>query len=125
MAIEVLARRSAPSWRTTSLRVDLALDPYDATRTQNVLDLEAGDVVWVTGAPPTTPAGTSETYVLLGWDETLDGLDYVVDMRVVEYGIVRDQARWGNVAMSWQNAGSTPVGSYAFTPPTLAPGVAA
>lgn len=123
IAAEVLARRSDPSWRTRGLRVDLALDPYNETRTQNVLDLEVGDVVWVTGAPATTPAGTSETYVLLGWDETLDGLDYVIDMRVVEYEVIREQARWGNVAMSWANAGSTPVGSYSYTPPTLPPGV--
>ena len=125
IAQEVLDRRSAPSWRTSSLRVDLALPAYDAARTGNVLGLETGDVVWVTGAPNTTPAGTSETYVVLGWDETLDGLDYVVDLRVVEYAILRDTARWGNVGMTWANAGSTPVGSYVFTPPTLAPGVAA
>ena len=125
IATEVLSRRAAPGWRTTSLRVDLALDAYNNTRTQNVLDLEGGDVVWVTGAPATTPAGTSETYVLLGWDETLDGNDYVIDMRVVEYALLRDPARWGNVTMSWATAGSAPVGSYFFTPPTLAPGVGA
>ena len=125
IAQDVLDRRSVSPWRTSSLRVDLALPAYDAARTGNVLGLETGDVVWVTGAPNTTPAGTSETYIVLGWDETLDGLDYVVDLRVVEYAILREPARWGNVGMTWADAGSTPVGSYAFSPPTLAPGVAA
>lgn len=125
VAEEVLERMHAPSWRTESLDLDLALPAYDATRTRNVLDLEVGDVVWVTGAPASTPAGVEETYVVLGWDETLDGTAHGIALRVVEYALLRESARWGNVAMSWQTAGDTAVGAYRFSPPTLDAGVAA
>jgi len=120
---ELLGRLNGETWLTETLHIDLALPEYDAARTQNVLDLEVGDVVWVTGAPQATPAGDEETYVVLGWGENLDGDRHQFNLVVVEYGLLKDTARWGNVAMSWATAGTTPVGSYRFTPPTLAPGV--
>ncbi len=123
IAAEVLDRMKAPAWRTEALDIDLALAAYDAGRTADVLALEVADVVWVTGAPASTPAGDEETYVVLGWDETLDGTNHELSLRVVEYALLRESARWGNVAMSWATAGATPVGDYRFTPPTLAPGV--
>ena len=122
-ANELLGRLGGETWRTETLHIDLALSEYDATRTQNVLDLEVGDVVWVQGAPQATPAGDEETYVVLGWREDLDGDRHQFNLVVVEYGLLRDTARWGNVGMSWATAGTTPVGSYNFTPPTLGPGV--
>lgn len=125
IAVEVLDRMKDPSWRTDGLEIDLALEAYTLERTGNVLGLEVGDLVWVTGAPAGTPAGSEETYVVLGWDEMLDGTSHVISFRVVEYSIVREGARWGNVSISWKAAGSTPVGDYRFSPPTLAPGVAA
>ena len=125
IAAEVLGRRTDPAWRTSRLDVDLALDAYDVTRTGNVLDLEVGDLVWVQGAPAATPAGTEEVYVVLGWDESLDGTHHGLSLRVVEYAVVRDRAMWGTVAMSWAAAGSTPVGQYAYGPPALDAGVAA
>jgi hypothetical protein len=120
-----LPRRTARMWHTETLTVDLAFPAFDPARTGNVLALEVGDVVWVTGAPAQSPAGETETYVVLGWTETLDGTSHTLDLAVAEYDLIRERARWGNVAMSWQNAGQAPVGSYAFTPPTLAPGVGA
>ena len=123
IAETVLARRAAPGWRTAALSIDLALPDYVPGRTDDVLSLEVADVVWVTGAPASTPAGTSETYVVMGWVETLDGTNHRLELRVAEYGLVRDTARWGNVSMSWATAGTTPVGEYRFSPPTLGPGV--
>ena len=123
IATEALSRRAAPAWRTTALHIDLALPAYNAGRTADVLALESGDVVWVTGAPAATPAGTSETYVVLGWSETLDGARHELNLRVVEDELLRDTARWGNVAMTWFAAGATPIGDYNYTPPTLDPGI--
>jgi hypothetical protein len=122
IATEALDRLTDPVWRTDGLNIDLALPAYSDARTGDVLSLDIGDLVLVSGAPGGSPPSTNPAYLILGWDETLDGDGHRLNLNVVEFAVVQEVARWGNTSAPWESIG-TAIQDYVYAPPNTPPGV--
>jgi hypothetical protein len=76
----------------------------------------------VSGAPGGSPPSTNPAYLILGWDETLDGDGHRLNLNVVEFAVVQEVARWGNTQAPWESI-TTAIQDYVYAPPNVPPGV--
>jgi hypothetical protein len=103
----LLTRNSAPVWVLSDLPV--AVKDLDLDQTINLLALDVGSLVDVTGLPTAGTVPTSAALWVEGWDETLRWGDHEITLTVSGFCRTAPAPRWNDVdpAMTWDTAPGT------------------
>jgi hypothetical protein len=95
----LLARNSSPTWIMSALPVDIiGLDP---ARYQQLLDLEVGSLIRLTGLPVLGAAPTSAVLWVEGWTEALAYGTHDLELTVSGYCRTTPLPQWDQVPIEW------------------------
>lgn len=92
----IVGRRSEPWWQVPALRLNVMRTPELRAQLVQLLGVEHGDVVRVTGMPSTLPL-TTDRLAVEGYTETVTPTDWQLQLVVADLGLAGAPIRWDDL----------------------------